>query len=177
MTARNPDEQKFIPPSSSTKMWPAYVSLHKVFPFHLKIRCTVEFSLAMCVTSVTKLWKRGDFFEPWLLLRPGMKIETVDVSWNFTIPPLEFRVFCYVHLSSKGQPAFNSYNLSANLVNTIQKLTFVTFEQRFSYNYTWSCRVVTCRKHKTKEYIKFLAQKVVVTKEFLKQCLTEKQKD
>lgn len=55
VTARNPDDQKFVPPSSSTKMWPAYVSLHKVFPFHLKIRCTVEFSLAMCVTSVTKL--------------------------------------------------------------------------------------------------------------------------
>ena len=55
----------------------------------------------------------------------------------------------------------NCYNLSANLVNTIQKLTFVTFELRFSYNHTRSCRVVAYRKHKTKEYIKFLAQKVV----------------
>ena len=59
VTARNPDEQKFVPPSSSTKMWSAYVSLHKVFPFHLKIRCTVEFSLAMCVIAcvqtITKL--------------------------------------------------------------------------------------------------------------------------
>ena len=119
VTARNPDEQKFVPPSSSTKMWPAYVSLHKVFPFHLKIRCTVEFSLAMCVTSVTKLWKRADFFEPWLLLRPGMKIETVDVSWNFTIPPLEFRVFCYVHLSSKGQPAFK---WQAKIIYTVNSL-------------------------------------------------------
>ena len=55
----------------------------------------------------------------------------------------------------------NCYNLSANLVNTIQKLTFVTFELRFSYNHTRSCRVVAYRKHKTKECIKFLAQKVV----------------
>ena len=30
----------------------------------------------------------------------------------------------------------NCYNLSANLVSTIQKLTFVTFEQRFSYDHT-----------------------------------------
>ena len=92
VTARNPDEQKFVQPSSSKKMWSAYVSLHKVFPFHLKIRCTVEFQAPFFPGKVimTKLWKRGDFFEPRLLLRPGMKIETVDVSWNFTIPPLEF---------------------------------------------------------------------------------------
>ena len=51
----------------------------------------------------------------------------------------------------------------------------------------WSWRMVTYQKLKTKEYIKFLAQKVVavaleikvvVTYErVLKQCLTEKQKD
>ena len=55
----------------------------------------------------------------------------------------------------------NCYNLSANLVSTIQKWTFATLEQGFSYNHTWSCRVVAYRKQKTKEYIKFLAQKVV----------------
>ena len=53
----------------------------------------------------------------------------------------------------------NCYNLSANLVSTIQKLTFVTFQQRFSYNHTWSCRLVAYRKQKAKEYIKFLPQK------------------
>ena len=34
---------------------------------------------------------------------------------------------------------------------TIQKWTFVTFEQRFCYNHTWSCPVVAYRKQKTKE--------------------------
>ena len=51
--------------------------------------------------------------------------------------------------------------LSANLVSAIHKLFFVRFEQQFFYNHMWSCRVVTYRKQKTKEYIKFLAQKVV----------------
>lgn len=50
--ARNPDEQKFVQPSSSKKMWSAYVVLHNVFELHLKIHCTVEFqapfSLAKC---------------------------------------------------------------------------------------------------------------------------------
>ena len=50
----------------------------------------------------------------------------------------------------------NCYNLSANLVSTIQKLTFVTFD--FC---DISCQVVAYRKQKTKEYIKFLAQNVV----------------
>ena len=39
----------------------------------------------------------------------------------------------------------NCYNLSANLVSTIQKWTFVTFEQRFCYNHMWSCPVVAYR--------------------------------
>ena len=55
----------------------------------------------------------------------------------------------------------NCFNMSANLVSTIQKWSFVTFEQRFCYNHTWSCPVVAYRKQKTKEYVKFLAQKVV----------------
>ena len=40
---RNPDELKFVQPSSSKKMWSTYVGLHNVFEFHLKTRCTVEF--------------------------------------------------------------------------------------------------------------------------------------
>ena len=55
----------------------------------------------------------------------------------------------------------NCFNMSANVVSTIQKWSFVTFEQRFCYNHTWSCPVVAYRKQKTKEYVKFLAQKVV----------------
>ena len=39
------------------------------------------------------------------------------------------------------------------------KWTFVTFEQRFCYNHMWSCPVVAYWKQKTKEYVKFLAQK------------------
>ena len=43
------------------------------------------------------------------------------------------------------------------MVSTIQKLTFVTFEQRFSYNHAWSCWVVAYRKQKTKECIKIIS--------------------
>ena len=33
----------------------------------------------------------------------------------------------------------------------------MTFEQRFSYNHAWSCRVVAYRKQKTKECIKIIS--------------------
>ena len=42
VTARNPYEQKLVQPSSSRKIWSAYVGLHNMFEFHLKVRCTVE---------------------------------------------------------------------------------------------------------------------------------------
>ena len=65
-------------------------------------------------------------------------------------------------LTAVGPFMFHScYNLSANLVSTIQKWTFVTFEQRSCCNHTWSCPVVAYVKPKTKQYVKFLAQKVV----------------
>ena len=49
---RNPDEPKFVQPSSSKKMWSAYVGLHNLFEFQLKIRCTVEFQAPFSLGKV-----------------------------------------------------------------------------------------------------------------------------
>ena len=54
-----------------------------------------------------------------------------------------------------------SMNLSALWVSAIKNWTFVTSEQWFSCNHTRSCQVVAYQKQKTKEYVKFLALKVV----------------
>ena len=50
--------------------------------------------------------------------------------------------------------------LSALWVSAIRNWTFVTFQSWFSYH-TWSCHAVASQKLKTKEWVKFLALKVV----------------
>ena len=77
--------------------------------------------------------------------------------------------------------------MSARLVSAIKNWwnwTFVTFEEWFSYSHWWSCQMVAYGEQKTK-YVKLLVEKVVevvkkfhqwsLTREFLKQHLTEKQ--
>ena len=51
--------------------------------------------------------------------------------------------------------------LSALWVSAIRNWTFVSSQPWFSYIHTWSYCVVAYQKLKTKEYVKFLALKVV----------------
>ena len=63
MTARNPYEQKLVQPSSSRKIWSAYVGLHNMFEFHLKVRCTVELQAPFFPGKVWLPWQNCENVE------------------------------------------------------------------------------------------------------------------
>ena len=55
----------------------------------------------------------------------------------------------------------------SNLVSTIQKWTFVTFEQRFCYSHTWSCPVVAYRCYEKLYCVTFKRDILEASREFV----------